>query len=361
MFRSFVILVLVVLVSCKPKKNEPAPEIDFRKQALLINLCDEVILPNYVNFDLAMDSLVSAYNTFKISGSQSDLTIVKQKLHSSYLKYHRISPYEFGPAESVIVRMNYNVFPTDTVQILVNISTGSYILTSAANADAKGFPALDYLFNSRADASILQLFASTSNYKQYVADVLAEMSSKIKTIIGSWNSSYRNTFVNSLSTDIGSSIGFLVNQLNFEMDYIKNAKVGIPLGKKTLGIPCPDKCESYYAGHSVEYALETLKTIENMYLGRSLSGNNGLGFDDYLDHLGAEYNGGSLNDAIIAQFALAKSKLAAIPNPLSTQVTANAPVVDAAYVELMKLLVLLKTDMPSSLGVIITYQDGDGD
>jgi hypothetical protein len=28
---------------------------------------------------------------------------------------------------------------------------------------------------------------------------------------------------------------------------------------------------------------------------------------------------------------------------------------------LVKLLVLLKTDMPSSLGVVITYQDGDGD
>jgi predicted lipoprotein len=182
------------------------------------------------------------------------------------------------------------------------------------------------------------------------------MSVKINSIIGTWNSSYRNTFVNSLSTDVGSSIGFLVNQVNFELDYLKNAKVGIPLGKKTLGISMPEKCEAYYGKQSVQYALETLKAIERVY-----NGGSGKGFDDYLDHLGAEYNGGSLNGAIQNQFSVAKSKLSAIPDPLSAQITSNPAIVDAAYAELMKLLVLLKTDMPSSLGVIITYQDGDGD
>jgi len=39
----------------------------------------------------------------------------------------------------------------------------------------------------------------------------------------------------------------------------------------------------------------------------------------------------------------------------------NPSVVDAAYVELQKQVVLFKTDMPSSLGVLITYQDNDGD
>jgi predicted lipoprotein len=77
--------------------------------------------------------------------------------------------------------------------------------------------------------------------------------------------------------------------------------------------------------------------------------------------LGTSYNGGTLNQAIKDQFTLAKNKLALIPDPLSTQMTSNAPAVDAAYMELVKLLVLLKTDMTSALGVVITYQDGDGD
>jgi uncharacterized protein len=123
----------------------------------------------------------------------------------------------------------------------------------------------------------------------------------------------------------------------------------------------PDKCESVFGARSMQYANETLKLIENVYLGRKLNGDNGLGFDDYLEHLKAEYNGGSLNEAINNQFSIAKNKLQALPDPLAQQVSTNAAAVDAAYMELVKLLVLLKTDMPSNLGVVITYQDGDGD
>jgi predicted lipoprotein len=356
---------IVCLVSCRPKKqsNEPEPADTYDKQALLVNMADNVILPSYNNFRSSLDSLVAAYNTFKSSELLSDFQVVKQKLHSAYSKYHLISPYEFGPAETVIVRMNFNVFPTDTPQIKYNIAAGTYVLDAASNLDAKGFPALDFLFYgyNASEASVIQQFSSSAARKQYVTDLLNDMSAKISTVINNWNSSYRSTFVNSLGTDVGSSLGFLVNQLNFELDYLKNSKIGVPLGKKSLGIPLPEKCEAYYGAQSVQYALATLTAIENVYLGRGPSGNHGEGFDNYLDHLGAQYNGGSLNEAINNQFAIARAKLNAVANPLSSQVTSNPGAVDAAYVELVKLLVLLKTDMPSNLGVIITYQDGDGD
>lgn len=365
-YKLLVAILAICLVACKKKKQEEPQEepVDtYDKQALLNNMADNVILPNYNAFKLSLDSLINAYNTFKTSELQSDYQTVKQKLHTACLKYQIISPYEFGPAETVIVRMNFNVFPTDTPQVKSNISSGVYNLDAVSNLDAKGFPSLDYLFygNNQSEAAMIQLFVNSPNRKQYVTDVLNDMATKLNTVIASWNNSYRGTFVNSLGTDVGSSIGFLVNQLNFELDYLKNSKIGIPLGKKSLGIPLPEKCEAYYGAQSLQYAMETLLAIENVYLGRSPSGNNGQGFDDYLVHLGAQYNGGSLNDAINTQFAVCKTKLNAIANPLSSQVTANPSVVDAAYVELVKLLVLLKTDMPSNLGVIITYQDGDGD
>lgn len=357
------ILVLIGLISCKKKKEDPEPADPYDKSALVVNMADNVILPDYNSFKSALDDLISAYNTFKSSGLQSDFLAVRQKLHTACLRYQHVSPYEFGPAETVVVRMNFNVFPTDTAQINSNISVGSYTLAAAINVDAKGFPALDYLFyeNGQSDSAIVQKFNGSATRKQYVSDVLAEMSVNMNMVINGWTSSYYNTFINSLGTDVSSSIGFLVNQLNYELDYLKNSKIGIPLGKKTLGIVLPDKCEAYYGQQSVQYAIETLVAIENMYLGRSASGNDGQGFDDYLEHLGIQYGGGTLNAAIKNQFALAKSNMSLIADPLSAQVVNNYAVVDGAYTELMKLLVLLKTDMPSNLGVIITYQDGDGD
>jgi len=358
---------ILFFIACdKKKKKNVEEEIQFDKAAMLTNYADNVILPNFQSFKVTLDSLVNAFNVFVQNKTVANLTTVRQKYINTNIKFQYISPIEFGPSETEIVRSNFNTFPTDTVQINLNVSTGSYNLGTISNLDAKGFPALDFLLfgNNSSDVSIVTLFDTDSkatNRIAYVNACLTEMQSKTNTIINSWNSGYRNTFISSLSTDIGSSIGYLVNQLNFELDNLKNNKIGIPLGKKTLGIAEPTKCEAYYGGQSVKYASETLNAIENLYLGRSQAGLDGKGFDDYLEHLKSEYNGQPLNSAIKNQFSIAKLKLAAIQNPLSTQVITNAAVVDAAYLELLKLLVLLKTDMPSSLGVIITYQDGDGD
>ncbi|MCE3227459.1 MAG: hypothetical protein K0S32_2010 [Bacteroidetes bacterium] len=362
---TLLVLLIFTLVHCKNKKNNNNPEETtepFDKEAMLTNYADNAILLNYTIFKKSFDTLVASWNTFKSSGLQTDFQQLKLKFNDTYLKYQKIDLYEFGPAESVILRMNFNVFPTDTPVIKSNINSGSYDLNAASNFDAKGLAALDYLFygNGQTELGIVQSFTASANKKQYVTDLFNDMSSKLTFVINGWGT-YRNTFINSQGTDVGSSIGYLVNQINYQLDYIKNAKVGIPLGKKTLGIQEPTKCEAYYGGQSVQYAMQSLYLLEDTYLGRGVNGTDGKGLDDYLDHIKAEYNGGTLNEAIKNQFAIAKSKLSAVQNPLSAQVMSNPAQVDAAYIELVKLLVLLKTDMPSQLGVVITYQDGDGD
>lgn len=361
------VLLALVFTNCKKTKNDPedpnSPEQTFDKQAMLNNMADNVILPAYNAFKISLDSLITSYNIFKTTGTQSDFQVVKQKFHVAYFKYQRIDLFELGPAETIGIRNNFNIFPTDSVQIKSNINSGNYNLETVANLDAKGFPALDYLFygNNAPEIGIVQSFTTSANKKQYVSDLLSEMSSKINTVISGWDS-YKGTFTSSLGTDIGSSIGFLVNQVNYQLDFLKNSKIGIPLGKKSLGVVLPEKCEAYYSSvYSLQYAQESLNLIENTYRGRSVSGDDGKGFDDYLDHLKVQHGSNALTADINTQFAAARTKLAAVQNPLSAQMQANSATVDAAYMELVKLLVLLKTDLPSALGVVITYQDGDGD
>lgn len=359
-----IVLVLTVLFSCKKKTGDDPEEetTTFNKQELLLNMADQVILPVYRDFKTSFDSLTGAYESFKVSGTLADYQLLKKKLHVAYLRYQRISLPGFGPGEDAGIRINLNVFPCDTVKIGKNIGVGTYNLATASNIDTKGFPALDYLFygSGKSETEMVQLF-SNGNRKKYVSDLLADMSGKINTVLTAWDGSYRNIFTNSLGTDVGSSIGFLVNQLNYELDYLKNSKIATPLGLRSGGTPLPDNSEAYYGGQSVEYALETLNAIENFYRGRSFSGHDGKGFDDYLDHLDARHGDQPLTISIDTQFATARAKLTAIGNPLSGKVLSSPAEVEAAYKELVKLLVLLKTDMPSSLGVAITYQDGDGD
>lgn len=350
------------LGSCKKdkKNDEPGPDA-FDKQALLQNVASKVIVPGYNNFNAALDSVILSYSGFKNAPSVSGLHTIRKQLHTAYLLYQRISVYEFGPAEQELLRMSFNVFPTDTPQISSNIASGNYNLASNVNNDTRGLPALDFLFYgvNLSDAQLIQSFSTGK--KQYVSDVLNALKAKTGTVLAAWQNSYATQFTSSLGTDIGSSLGFLVNQINFELDHLKNAKFGIPLGKKTLGTPLPKSCEAYYSQQSLTYALADLEAIEMAYLGKSPGGEDGTGLDDYLEHLQTGYNGGSLNAAIKNQFAAARAAIMAISGPLSSAVVTNPAPVSTAYNELAKLLVLLKTDMPSALGVIITYQDGDGD
>lgn len=366
---TFILLIIPLFIFsfCKKKHNDTNTTTEnsstFDKKAMLLNIADKLIIPDYKSLKTVLDSLHDSFEMFKSNSNIVQFQDLKLKLHRAYLTYQRVNIYGLGPGEDLSIRSNFNVFPSKASLIESNIRSGTYNLESLNNLATKGFPALDYLIYgvNKTEAEQIQLFKDDANRMNYFADVLTNMRNKTNAVITSWETSYRETFINSLGTDIGSSIGFLVNQINFELDFLKNAKIGIPLGLKSGGTILPQDCEAYYGGQSVEYALETLRAIENVYLGRSNNSDEGIGFDDYLVHLDLKHGGSTLHESIKKQFGNARTSLKAVSNPLSEQIKTNQSLVNNAYKELVKLLVLLKTDMPSGLGVIITYQDGDGD
>ena len=50
-----------------------------------------------------------------------------------------------------------------------------------------------------------------------------------------------------------------------------------------------------------------------------------------------------------------------INDPLSNEILTNKDDVTTCYSKLQELVPLMKVDMTSALGVLITYQDNDGD
>lgn len=367
LYCSFIILIAFVFSNCKKKKTEEEElESSFDKTAMLSNYADNVVVPNLTMAKNALDSFAVSYSSFIQTKNNGNLISARQKFIRAYVAFQYASLFEFGPSETEFVRSNFNTYPCDTDQIKSNINSGVYDFNVIANLDAKGFPAIDYvLYSQPSDSVTIVMFDTDVNASKrsvYVSDCIAEMQNKLNSVISGWNNGYKGTFVSSTGSEIGSSLGMLVNQLNFEIDLLKNGKLGIPLGKRSLDIALPEKCEAYYAkNYSVVLAKHCLANIENVYLGRTMSGSDGIGLDDYLDALKAQHNSGTLNEAIKNQFAVAKSKLALVQEPLSVSVLTDVATVDAAYIEIVKLLVLLKTDAPSVMGIIITYQDGDGD
>lgn len=353
------ILSILFATACK-EDSMLNKKVDFDRKALLQHYADHIIPRHYKNFNNAVLGLDTAWKAFKINPNTTNLSTVRYYFAESYKAWQYCSLFEFGPAEQILLRANVNTFPSDTFKIGNNIRTANYNMSAASNLDAKGLPALDYLLFDQSKNTLQYL--SNEKTQLYVDEVIRDLRYSVNFVYVLWtDGGYSNSFVSKDGVDIGSSLGQLVNQLNYDLELLKNAKLGIPLGKKTMGTPLPQMVEGYYSGLSKELLLLNLNSIKNIFAGNVNDQITGTGLDEYLKAIGAQNNGIDLDVKILEQLQLAADKINALPSNLSETIINNPTAVEAAYTEVQRSIIYTKTDMPSALGIMITYQDNDGD
>lgn len=354
-----VAFIILFASSCK-EDDALSKKVNFDRKALLEHYADHIIPRHYKLLKENVDALDTAWAQFKADPTNAKLSLMRYYFVETYKAWQYCSVFEVGPAEQILLRANMNTFPTDTFKIGTNIRTGSANLNAASNLDAKGLPALDYLFFKN-DAEALVFLTNAAN-QSYVNAVLNDIKSNVNFVYTAWtNGSYRDEFVSKDGVDVGSSLGQLVNQLNFDLEIIKTAKLGIPLGKKTMGAPLPNMVEGYYSKLSKELILLNINSLKNVFAGNVNDQIIGTGLDEYLRAVSAKSNGVDLDIKIFEQLESARNANSLLPADLSEAIVNQTALVEAAYTEVQRCIIYTKTDMPSALGIMITYQDNDGD
>lgn len=355
MARSLSILCFIGILAVACKKEKPEETVDpFNKGTLLVNLADNLIIPALNEFQISVNTLETDYIQFQANRTSTNLDIVRNSWKEAYLNWQGIKMYDFGPIRDYGFKGSTGTYPTDTALVSSNISSGTYNLASASNADAIGFSALDFLLY-QPDA--LNKFIANNNYTTYGLEVISKIKSETALVVNAWNT-YRSTFITSTGTETTSAFSELVNEFNRDYELAKNAKVGIPIGKQSLGIQLPEYIEARYSGISFELLHRSIESLSKLYNGNSfVSGASGIGFDDYLIHLEKS----NLSSEINSKFTAILNKISSFSGSLETEMATNVTGLDELYNLLQSQVVKLKTDMTSSFGVLITYQDNDGD
>ncbi len=357
---------LLLLAGCNNDDTNTDPcANDFDQTGLFIHLADEVILPLYGDLQIKVSDLQQKTDNFSDNPNTTTLAILRTSWKTAYLAWERCEPFEFGPAADVFLRNSLNNFPVNAPAIDQNIQSGSYNFDNPEAYD-KGFPALDYLlFGIGADdAAIVAKYTAdplAANYRQYLLDLVTDIAERVTQTQDGWVSGYRDVFVQNTGTAAGSSLSLVVNNLNEHYENIKRDRLGIPSGVLTLGFTNPDKTEAYYSGISAELALEAVTWSRRFYRGTNFTGGENTGLDDFLNYIDATKNGKPLDVVIQEQYQAAIQAVSAITDPLSEAVDQDSETVIAAYNELTKQVVNLKTDMPTALCVSITYIDNPSD
>ncbi|ELR71599.1 Iron-regulated protein A precursor [Fulvivirga imtechensis AK7] len=363
LFSTITLLAILTAIGCK---NDDSGSVTpgFDRQLMLEELADNVIIPAYDTLNKTTTTLDAAMNAFVADPTTTTLSNARTAFEAAYHAWQRASFWDFGPAFDAFLISSLNSFPASKVGIDNNIATGTYDFSTSDAQSQKGFPAIDYLLYGVAntEAGVVDMFtndANADNRRAYIQAVMEDIVKRVHDVASAWSGTYRQSFINKDGTDVGSSVGLIVNELNKYFERVaRDKKIGIPLGKRSNGIPIPANVEAYYSGISISLALENLKAIRDFYMGIGPE-EDVTGLYEYLDAINAQE--GTLADVIKDQFELAIKEVGEIPSPYSETVETNPGPANEAYQELQALVVLLKADMPSALGVLITYQDNDGD
>jgi len=348
----FCIVAVLVAFSCK-KKPTNEPEDTFQKGTIMENVANNIILVEYQNLDTRLATFQQAYATFIADQTQPNFDALQSSWTDTYLQWEKALMFEFGPAMDQLLKATVGTFPTDTTKILNNISAGSYNLDEVANITAQGLPAFDFLlYRSNAIA-----YFSDANYKQYGTDLIAKMRDHVTAVISGWNNGYLNTFKSSTGTETTSAFSQFVNQYVKSYEELKWTKLGIPIGKQTLGVQQPQYLETRRSQLSFPLMIENMKALHRLFNGDASNGTQGVGFDDYLVALERQ----DLVNHINTTFESIISDMEAFSDDLETEMANNPAALEALYNKIHGLTVSLKTDMTSAFAVLITYQDNDGD
>ncbi len=355
-------IISVLFNSCKPKPN--ALE-NYDRSTLLKNAADNVITPSYNELNSSAINLETAAIAFANSPDVTNLDALKTSWNIAVTKWERCEVFSFGYAYDNSLNSQIGFTPANFPVIEdeihgANTLDANYI--AATGTSRKGFASVEYLLygNGTSQQAVLDSFTSSafaSKRKQYLTLLCQHIRTNTTAVYSDWNNgnSYNN-FVSQTQLDVSGSLNILVNALTAHIELVRKSKIGKPAGIDNGGVVDGSTCEYILAPRSNENILENIQSWKDIYTGKA-----GVGLDDYLDHVGAQYSGTSLSTSISEQLDVCITKASEITMPLHQAVTQQPTQVAELYLELKKLTVLTKTDMASNLGVVITFSDNDGD
>ena len=347
---------------------------DYDKLSLLTNLADNYIIPSLDAYKSKIVSLNIHVDSFIANPNISNLALIRTNWEDALLNWQDIGFLDFGPSENILLRKQTNTFPIDTSELNNSISTTEWNLDYVSSYDSKGLQALDYLLfkPGHTDNELITYYQNNISAKNYLKALAEDLNQNINYVTNEWIT-YREDFINdfevttsNLSTNSqGSSISNILNALCLHYEfYLRRGKVGLPLGvfNGFSQLELPELVECYYSGKSTQNLVRSVNSLRKYVTGSSyLNNDNGLGLDDYMDFVNAEQNSQQLSTVIDNQFLTILEELNNISGPLSEEIINNKSQMTQTYQELQQLVPYMKVDMTSALGVLITYQDNDGD
>lgn len=345
----------------------------FDKQALLIDLAQNVVIPSYEALQSETKTLRKIAGEFCTAPSTEKLQTLQKQWKRTKLSWKRCQIFRFGPAEEFEAHSHIDYWPSKTHLIEKEIK-GTSALTPAyvrqLGASRRGLPAIEYLIfpqdKQTPDALVKSLTATDkpSRRCQYIEMLTQGIETTSTQIVEAWKKTPTEKraplFVAPINKDkltlsLQPAIDEMINEWVFLVERMADTKLGVPLGSKNGGTIQPQKLEAFRSLHSLEAIKANLESIESLYYGR-FGTKKGLGIRDLLLHYGT-----LVDKHLVRDIKNAKDALNALKSPLHSLLTKDVKQVDYTQKVVKVLHTTVNVEVVGNLGVTLTFSDNDGD
>jgi len=335
----------------------------FDRGTILVNYADNIIIPRHNDFKIALNELKNATDNFTDAPSIANYDLLHEKWVESYKKWQYIEMFNIGKAEEIMFYNKVNTYPASTDRINNNIDENKTDLSNPNDWSAQGFPGIDYMIHGieSTKQAIVDKYNNESKYGIYLKTLVNDMSTNTNIVIDDWGT-YKASFISSVDNTATSAFNMLTNDFVFYFEKgLRTNKIGIPAGRFSTS-PLPDRVEAYYSSkNSFEdiskiLALESRKAAEDLFLGRSSSGDLGASYKSYLDYLETD-----LGATLISKLEAAETALNELEDNFISQINSDNNKMLLAFDALQTIVVNFKTDMLSNFNIAVDYVDADGD
>ena len=360
-----------LIIACSSESDENQNQVaDFDRSSILKNYAENIIIPRYNDFKLALDNLKSSVDSYVAYPMVSTYDDMHNDWFEAYKKWQHIEMFNIGKAEEIMYFNTINTYPVDELRINENINSKRYELSNANDWSSQGLSGVDYMLHGIEDnkEKVIQKYVDDTNYGDYLKNLLVIMTSNTDDIVQDWPT-YKDTFVQSSGNSNSSSLNMITNDFVYYFEKgLRANKIGIPAGVYSGGNTLPSKVEAHYSSKnsfqdiSKDLAKEAVIASENLFLGKSSNGVSGPSLKTYLDYVyNSDVNKENLSPIISSNYQKAKEAIDLLDSNFINQINNDKTKMLNAFDKLQAIVVNMKTDMLSLLSIQVDYIDADGD
>ncbi len=361
-------IALAFLLTFNMNQQRVQADEQFDRRAMLTSIVENVIFPAQEAFIDTSAQLEADVATFADDPTLDNLVVVQKSWRQSSNAWEEMINYALDlRLDSFHNQVDKHPLNIEFVEGILNGDdeiTENYV--EGIGSTSRGLPAIEYLIfdPSLSPDEILATFDDEQRMAFLVA-LAQNIHNKAEEIHRYWadvdGRNYAKTFIeqDQEGGTIQGSINMIVNEMFLTLEDDLDMWIGEPSGIALGTDPQPDLVESPRSGQSAQHILHHLIGLQKLFNGGEAD--DMLGFDDYLDFLGAEYDDTTLSEAINARFDIAITAIESLEQPLQIAVIDNPEQVAEIYEAMRQLLIPFRADMNSQLNIVITLSDRDGD